>query len=93
MNLGKHTEKLHVTNFQCDFCDFNAKNPSGLKTHIRRMHSLPQKTHKCEYCTFTSKTESELKKHNNIFNITHSHLDHNERFEEVNCEIFALKEI
>ena len=57
------------------------------------MHSLPQKTHKCEYCTFTSKTESELKKHNNIFNITHSHLDHNERFEEVNCEIFELKEI
>ena len=26
VNLGKHTEKPHVTNFQCDFCDFHAKN-------------------------------------------------------------------
>jgi hypothetical protein len=92
VNLRKHTEKPHVTNFQCDFCDFPAKNLSVLKTHIRRMHSLPQNMHECEHCTFTSKTENELKKRNKTFN-THYNLDYNEHLEELNYEIFAFKEI
>ena len=57
------------------------------------MHSLPQKLYECEYCNFTSKTESEMKKHNKTFDVTHSHLDYNEHLEDVNYEIFALKEI
>ena len=93
VNLGKHTKKLHETNFQCDFCDFHARNLCGLKPHIRTMHSLPQNMHECKHCTFTSKNESELKKHKKTFNITHSNLDYNEHLEEVNYEIFVLQEI
>ena len=70
-----------------------AKNLAGLKIHIRRIHSFPEKLFECDFCNFTSKTESEIKKHNKTFNITHSHLDYNQYFEEVNCEIFALREI
>ena len=32
-----------VDNLDCEYCDFKANNLAGLKIHIRRMHSLPQK--------------------------------------------------
>ena len=88
-----HLEKLHVNNLNCEYCDFHAKNVGGLKIHIRRMHSLEKNLFQCEYCTFTSKTEREMKTHKRKYNITHSKLDYNEHLEELNCEIFALKEI
>ena len=57
------------------------------------MHCLEKNLFQCGYCTFTSKTDSEMKKHNRKHNITHSNLDYNEQLKEVNCEIFALREI
>ena len=47
----------------------------------------------CNFCTYTSKSESELETHTLKYNITHSNLDYNDHYEEVNCEIFALKQI
>jgi hypothetical protein len=93
VKVGKKIEKPHVNNFQCYFCDFQAKNLGGLKTQIRRMHNLEQNMHVFEYCTFISKTESDLKTHCKTFNTTHSHLVYNEHYEEENFEIFALKEM
>ena len=55
---GKHVKKSHESSLQCEYCDFIAKNVSGLKTHIRRMHTRQQKLYTCQYCTFTSKTEN-----------------------------------
>ena len=57
------------------------------------MQSPEKNLFQCDYCTFTSKTESEMKTHKRKYNITHSKLDYNEHLEELNCEIFALKEI
>ena len=34
-----------------------------------------------------------MKTHNSKYNITHSNLDYNEHLEELNYEIFAMKEI
>ena len=39
------------------------------------------------------KQKKEVKTHPAKYNVTHSKLYYNERLEEVNCEIFALKEI
>ena len=57
------------------------------------MHTTQQKLLLCQYCTFTSKIETEMKKHNEKYNITHSNLDYYANLEELNYEIFALKEI
>ena len=76
----------------CEYCDCTGKNIGGLRIHIQRMHSFKKKLFECKYCTFTSKTESDMKTHNSKYDITHSELDHNEHFEEVNYEIFAMKE-
>ena len=73
VNLGKHTKKLHETNFQCDFCDFHARNLCGLKPHIRTMHSLPQNMHECEreFSSFgTSWSQKFSLKANLIINFT-----------------------
>ena len=91
-DLTNQSEKIHVESLNCEYCDFTAKNIGGLRIHVRRMHSFRKKLFECGFCTFTSKTESEMKTHNSKYNITHSKLDYNEHIEELNYEIFAMKE-
>lgn len=88
-----HTEKTHEKNLNCEYCKFIGKNVGGLRIHIRRMHSFKNGLKECKFCTFTSKTDSDLKTHVKKYNTTHSSLDYNENIEEVNCEIFAMKEV
>ena len=80
-------------NLICDYCEFVGKNVGGLKTHTRRMHSNATNCFSCEFCTYTAKTEREVKEHTGKWNITHSYIDFNENYEEVNYEIFALKQM
>ena len=46
----------------------------------------------CQFCTFTAKTENEVNTHTSLWNITHTSI-FNDNHEEVNYEMFALKEI
>ena len=78
---------------RCDYCEFVGKNIGGLKTHTRRMHSNATNCFSCEICTYTANTEREVKEHTVKWNITHSDIDFNENYEEVNYEIFALKQM
>ena len=89
-DLEKHIIDQH--SLVCDFCDFVAKSLTGLKIHIRRMHSNSKTIISCNFCTFTAKTETEVKTHTSKWNITHSSI-FNDNHEEVNYEMFALKEI
>ena len=73
--------------------DFVGKSIGGLKTHTRRMHSTATNCYLCEFCTFTAKTENEVKEHTTKWNITNSKIDFNLHYKEVNCEMFALKQI
>ena len=56
------------------------------------MHSFKNNLYECQTCTFSSKTDKDLKTHQKKYITTHSTLDYNKHFEEVNCEIFAMKE-
>ena len=85
-NLERHKLK-------CEYCDFVGKSIGGLKTHTRRMHNTATNCYLCEFCTFTAKTKNEVKEHTTKWNITHSKMDFNLHYEEVNCEMFALKQI
>ena len=89
-DLEKHIIDQH--SLVCDYCDFVAKSLTGLKIHIRRMHSNSKKLISCNFCTFTAKTETEVKTHTSKWNITHSSI-FNDNHEEINYEMFALKEI
>ena len=53
-----------------------------LEQHVNNLHKL----HNWQYCSFTSK--SGLKAHTSKYNITHSYLDNNAFFGEVNWEIY-----
>jgi hypothetical protein len=91
-NIEKDTKDDNLESLKCDYCEF-VGIIGGLKTHIRRMHTRKANLFMCNFCTYTSKSESELETHTSKYNITHSRLDYNDHYEEVNCEIFALKQI
>ena len=50
-------DKLNYPN-KCAYCNFEAKNINGLKTHEKTIHRI-----KCESCDFKTTTKIFLKKH------------------------------
>ena len=64
-DLRAHIQRVHSISqcHQCDICDKQFKNLLTLKSHIRLIHEVSNKSFKCDKCEYTSKSKQNFEQH------------------------------
>lgn len=83
--ITRHTKKLSVKWYKCDYCAYKSKSKSHVTRHSARLHiELDIKWRKCYYCDYIAKAKT---------NLTSHLLNHHAAAEEFKCGYCEYKAI